>query len=168
MLTIFLPLALLTSLLFLFLKHPLSLGLALLLQTVNVCLASGMKMTSYWFSYILFLVFLGGLLVLFIYVTSLASNEKLNFSFPLVLFFSTSWLLSSIFFFFFDPLFSSFKINTLASSLIPKVGFQQTIAAIYNPSSMVFTLFLVFYLLLCLLVVVKISNVHLGPLRLSK
>nr|YP_010944270.1 NADH dehydrogenase subunit 6 [Willemoesia forceps]WLW41807.1 NADH dehydrogenase subunit 6 [Willemoesia forceps] len=168
MLSIFLPLALLSSLLFLFLNHPLSMGLTLLFQTVLICATSGMKMTSYWFSYILFLIFLGGLLVLFIYVTSLASNEKLNFSAPLsifcVIFFFTFNLLSLLL----DPLLASFKINYLPSSLTFKEGVQQTIAAIYNTPSMLFTLFLVLYLLLCLLIVVKISNVHSGPLRLAK
>nr|ART66013.1 NADH dehydrogenase subunit 6 [Pentacheles laevis] len=167
-LTIFLPLTLLASFLFLFLNHPLSMGVTLLLQTVFICMTSGMKMTSYWFSYILFLIFLGGLLVLFIYVTSLASNEKLKFSAPLfiscILFFSSFNLVS----FFMDPLLASFKINYLSSSLTFKESMQQTIAAIYNTPSMLFTLFLVLYLLLCLLIVVKISNVQSGPLRLSK
>nr|YP_009561715.1 NADH dehydrogenase subunit 6 [Pentacheles validus]QAT80329.1 NADH dehydrogenase subunit 6 [Pentacheles validus] len=167
-LTIFLPLTLISSLLFLFLKHPLSMGLTLLFQTVFICMTSGVKMTSYWFSYILFLIFLGGLLVLFIYVTSLASNEKLNFSVPLSLLGGGFFLSFNLIFLILDPLLTSFKINYLASSLIFKEGVQQTIAAIYNTSSMLFTLFLVFYLLLCLLVVVKISNLHLGPLRLSK
>nr|ART65985.1 NADH dehydrogenase subunit 6 [Stereomastis sculpta] len=166
MLTIFLPLTLFISLLFLFLKHPLSLGLTLLFQTVSICLTSGVKMTSYWFSYILFLIFLGGLLVLFIYVSSLASNEKLKFSPPLTLFVSLFFPISIILFFL-DPLLTSFKINFFPSSLIFKEGVQQTIAAIYNPSSMSFTLFLISYLLLCLLVVVKISNIYSGPLRLS-
>nr|AGA56176.1 NADH dehydrogenase subunit 6 [Polycheles typhlops] len=167
-LTIFLPLTLLTSLLFLFLTHPLSLGLALLLQTTNICLTSGVKMTSYWFSYILFLIFLGGLLVLFIYVASLASNEKLNHSPLLSFFFVFSWLLFTILFFSLDPLLSSFKMNVISSSFTFKEGTQQMIATIYNPPSMMFTLFLIFYLLLCLLIVVKISNVYSGPLRLSK
>ena len=49
-------------------------GLTLLIQTILVSIISGLITKTFWFSYILFLVFLGGILVLFIYVTSLASN----------------------------------------------------------------------------------------------
>lgn len=60
--------------------HPLAIGLALLMQTLFIALSTGLVAPSFWFSYILFLVFLGGMLVLFIYVASLASNEIFRFS----------------------------------------------------------------------------------------
>jgi NADH-ubiquinone oxidoreductase chain 6 len=55
-------------------------GLVLLIQTLIVALLTGVLASSFWFSYILFLVFLGGMLVLFIYVTRLASNEMFSIS----------------------------------------------------------------------------------------
>jgi len=61
-------------------KHPLAMGLILLIQTIFICLLRGLLIKSFWFSYILFLIFIGGILVLFIYVTSLASNEIFSFS----------------------------------------------------------------------------------------
>lgn len=52
----------------------------LLFYTRVVGLITGLMGGSYWFSYILVLVFLGGVLVLFLYMTSLASNEKFEFT----------------------------------------------------------------------------------------
>nr|DAA06218.1 TPA_exp: truncated NADH dehydrogenase subunit 6 [Drosophila persimilis] len=80
-----------TSIIFLNMIHPLAMGLTLLIQTIFICLISGLMTKSFWYSYILFLIFLGGMLVLFIYVTSLASNEMFNLSISSTLF-STSIL----------------------------------------------------------------------------
>nr|YP_009731717.1 NADH dehydrogenase subunit 6 [Carpophilus dimidiatus]QHR79665.1 NADH dehydrogenase subunit 6 [Carpophilus dimidiatus] len=73
-------LMLLMSIIFLFLNHPLSLGFILLIQTILTSLITGMMNYNFWFSYILFLVMIGGMLILFIYMTSIASNKKFKFS----------------------------------------------------------------------------------------
>jgi NADH-ubiquinone oxidoreductase chain 6 len=64
---------------FIVLNHPISLGLVLIAHTLLISVVTGVVGGHFWFSYILFLVFLGGVLVLFIYITSLASNEKFTF-----------------------------------------------------------------------------------------
>ena len=50
-------------------------GLILLIQTIIVCLIRGKIYRRFRFSYILFIIIIGGRLVLFIYITRLASNE---------------------------------------------------------------------------------------------
>jgi len=40
-----------------------------------ICLIRGTIYRRFWFSYILFIIIIGGMLVLFIYITRLASNE---------------------------------------------------------------------------------------------
>jgi NADH-ubiquinone oxidoreductase chain 6 len=64
-----------TGLIFTQIKHPLAIGLILLIQTTIVCLIRGTIYRRFWFSYILFIIMIGGMLVLFIYITSLTSNE---------------------------------------------------------------------------------------------
>jgi NADH-ubiquinone oxidoreductase chain 6 len=61
-------------------NHPVSMSIILLFYTRVVGLITGLMGGSYWFSYILVLVFLGGVLVLFLYMTSLAANEKFEFT----------------------------------------------------------------------------------------
>ena len=56
-------------------SNPLSMGLFLLVQTISVCVLTGLSSLTFWFSYVLFLVFFGGVIILFIYVASLAPNK---------------------------------------------------------------------------------------------
>nr|YP_009498559.1 NADH dehydrogenase subunit 6 [Parapenaeopsis hungerfordi]AWK60874.1 NADH dehydrogenase subunit 6 [Parapenaeopsis hungerfordi] len=163
-----LPMTIMFSLLFTQLTHPLAMGLMLLTQTIMICVMAGMSMKSFWFSYILFLIFLGAMLVLFMYVASLASNETFSFSLPslTLILFSIPCSLTLILM---DPLMINTPIMIQKSSLVQDL-FSSTpsiLSIIYNNTTMNLTLFIVFYLLLTLIVVVKITNTFFGPLRLS-
>nr|YP_011014885.1 NADH dehydrogenase subunit 6 [Caliscelis rhabdocladis]WQB38579.1 NADH dehydrogenase subunit 6 [Caliscelis rhabdocladis] len=61
-----------------FLKHPISMGSMLMMQTMMICLVSSSKFNSPWYSYILFITMIGGLMVMFMYMSSIASNEKMK------------------------------------------------------------------------------------------
>ena len=60
------------------LTHPLAMGLTLIIQTALAAVIAGIIARTFWFSYLLILIFLGGILILFIYVSTLAPNEPLN------------------------------------------------------------------------------------------
>nr|YP_009747696.1 NADH dehydrogenase subunit 6 [Ocypode stimpsoni]QII89376.1 NADH dehydrogenase subunit 6 [Ocypode stimpsoni] len=161
-----LPLLLSLSIIFTQLSHPLALGLTLLIQTTLISITVGISTYSFWFSYILFLVFLGGMLVLFIYVASIASNESFMFSVPyflLILF----MIFSSLLALFIDPL-TMLSNSSLAGSSLSFYFTPHIISWIYNTPSMTFTIFIISYLLLMLVIVVKIVNLFKGPLRLSR
>jgi NADH-ubiquinone oxidoreductase chain 6 len=53
-------------------------GITLIAQTIIIAIFSGTLLPTYWYSYILVLVFLGGLLILFIYVSTIAANEQIG------------------------------------------------------------------------------------------
>nr|YP_009502954.1 NADH dehydrogenase subunit 6 [Pseudomegarcys japonica]AXG21557.1 NADH dehydrogenase subunit 6 [Pseudomegarcys japonica] len=160
----------LISLIFTQMSHPLAMGLILLVQTLCICLLTGFMTQSFWFSYILFLVFLGGLLVLFIYVTSLASNEMFSLSTAtlstmIILFGISGWLALAI-----DPLF--YLTNCLNTDMME--GFTMnlygeeaslSLTKLYNQPTGLITLMLVLYLFLTLIAVVKITCIFFGPLR---
>ena len=163
----FIPAILVLSLLFTRLVHPLSMGLTLLIQTIFISLAAGLSTYSYWFSYILFIIFLGGILVLFIYVTSLAANERFSFSYSTL---TISLILLIIILplnLFWDFLFNSSITQLPLSSLAIEHSNVFIISWIYRINLINFTLFIILYLLLTLIVVVKITNLFKGPLRLS-
>nr|ALM30851.1 NADH dehydrogenase subunit 6 [Procambarus fallax] len=170
MLMVFILTTVFVSILFTRLIHPLSMGLTLFIQTLIICITSGFSNNSFWFSYILFLIFLGGMLVLFIYVASLASNEMFEISFNTLL--SLTFIMSVIYIisFFTDPLLICSKFSTMSSSIMFPYKFSNAplmTSTIYNSSSMMFTLFIIMYLLLTLFAVVKIINVHSSPLRVN-
>nr|ADX01606.1 NADH dehydrogenase subunit 6 [Siphluriscus chinensis]UZN92483.1 NADH dehydrogenase subunit 6 [Siphluriscus sp. l JZ-2022] len=154
----------LSTILFTTMNHPLAMGIMLLMQTLLVCLTAGLTASSFWFSYILFLVFLGGMLVLFIYVTSLASNEM--FSTPMKSTLSGFILMFIIF------MISTLNDPVTWNSPHSNVNdpFQtpiiiNSIMKIYNSSTSLITTLLVVYLLITLIAVVTITKINQGPLR---
>jgi NADH-ubiquinone oxidoreductase chain 6 len=57
--------------------QPLRLGLVILVATLFICLLSAVQVSS-WYGYILFLIYVGGLLVIFAYVAALIPNLLFN------------------------------------------------------------------------------------------
>uniref|UniRef100_A0AAU6QEZ2 NADH-ubiquinone oxidoreductase chain 6 n=1 Tax=Gatzara jubilaea TaxID=3114391 RepID=A0AAU6QEZ2_9NEOP len=148
-------------------KHPLAMGLTLLLQTIVISLTCGLYTYSYWFAYILFLIMLGGMLVLFIYVTSLASNELFSFSI-MNLILSTSFLtVIMMMIMFMDNsilLMNNIEMMKFNSNNLFMEN-ELSLNKLYNNPTMNITLMMMNYLLLTLIVVVKIVNINYGPLR---
>nr|AZA05078.1 NADH dehydrogenase subunit 6 [Drosophila subobscura] len=160
-----------TSIIFLNMIHPLAMGLTLLIQTIFICLISGLMTKSFWYSYILFLIFLGGMLVLFIYVTSLASNEMFNLSIKLTLFSMMILILLFIMSIFIDKSYTTFFfMNNEMDSIFNLNSYflenSLSLNKLYNFPTNLVTILLMNYLLITLIVVVKITKLFKGPLRM--
>lgn len=59
-------------------SHPLLLVLTLIIQTIPIIITIVYNLENRWLRYILFLIFLGGLLIIFIYLSALVPNEIFN------------------------------------------------------------------------------------------
>nr|WMQ78003.1 NADH dehydrogenase subunit 6 [Metabraxas rubrotincta] len=162
------------SIMMMFMNHPLSIGLMILMQTLLMCLLSGMLIKTYWFSYILFLTFLGGLLVLFIYVSSIASNEMFNLSFNMkIMLLSLIMLImmSQIYSYNFENLNWMNLSNNMSNNnnLINMMFFNNenkiNLNKLYNNHTYMIMIMLVIYLFISLVAIVKITNIFYGPLR---
>nr|UOU85328.1 NADH dehydrogenase subunit 6 [Cordilura albipes] len=162
---ILLSLLLIFSFIFMNMMHPLAMGLTLLIQTILICLMSGLMTKTFWFSYILFLVFLGGMLVLFIYVTSLASNEMFSFSLKLMFISFTMFLM--ILFFLNKNWLNLSNMETQSISNINSYLMENSLPLnkLYNYPTNLLTILLMNYLLITLIATVKITNLFKGPLR---
>nr|YP_010882025.1 NADH dehydrogenase subunit 6 [Isocapnia anguis]WID86712.1 NADH dehydrogenase subunit 6 [Isocapnia anguis] len=158
------------SLVFTQMTHPLAMGLMLLVQTLLICLLTGLMTQSFWFSYALFLVFLGGMLVLFIYVTSLASNEIFSLSMKMILLSLLPLTALMLTFLTVDNslwMTNLFNNDTLMinSTLMHQEAATTPLLKLYNQPTSLITLMLVLYLFLTLIAVVKITSITYGPLR---
>nr|YP_009115658.1 NADH dehydrogenase subunit 6 [Ravinia pernix]AJC00137.1 NADH dehydrogenase subunit 6 [Ravinia pernix] len=166
---ILLTLLFIFNFIFLNMKHPLAMGLTLLIQTTLICLTSGLMTKTFWFSYILFLVFLGGMLVLFIYVTSLASNEMFSFSIKLMIMTMTIFMLSIIILFFIDKniilQYANMEIKSIFNLDSYIMENSLSLNKLYNYPTNLLTIMLMNYLLITLIAVVKITKLFKGPLR---
>nr|AIY62059.1 NADH dehydrogenase subunit 6 [Syntermes spinosus] len=150
----------LTSLMFTQMKHPLAMGLMLLMQTTMVCLISGTMYSSFWFSYILFMIMIGGMLVLFMYMTSLASNEMFSPSNKMMM---TTLTLLPLMLYTMPTMTNNKEMNEYESMTENEITTTTTV--MYNQMMGTMTTMLVLYMLLTLIVVVNIINVTKGPLR---
>nr|QTZ19004.1 NADH dehydrogenase subunit 6 [Manota sp. WQY001] len=161
---------LMLSFIFTQMMHPLSMGLILLIQTFIICLMMGLMMKTFWFSYILFLIFLGGMLILFMYVTSLTSNEMFSMSKNLIFIFMLIFMYLLIILYIKDYMNTSMINNNETinmknlSNLIYNTNYNNLIK-LYNFPMNFLTIMLIFYLFLTLIVAVKITNFFYGPLR---
>nr|YP_010703200.1 NADH dehydrogenase subunit 6 [Chlorogomphus shanicus]WCO11402.1 NADH dehydrogenase subunit 6 [Chlorogomphus shanicus] len=167
---IFLIIASMNSMIFLKMTHPMSMGISLLMQTILMCMVTGYMSQTAWFSYILFLVFVGGMLVLFIYMTSIASNEIFQKNNYLLMLTVTMIVLSFITLIMFsDPILaSSHNTNEIMPMMeMFKSNEKLMMMGLYNNPNATITAFMVIYLLLTLIVIVFITKSHRGPLRPS-
>nr|URH16918.1 NADH dehydrogenase subunit 6 [Nasutitermes leponcei] len=157
---LFMSMSTMTSLMFTQMKHPMAMGLMLLMQTIMVCLISGTMYKSFWFSYILFMIMIGGMLVLFMYMTSLASNEMFSPSNKMLM---TSLAILPVLMYMMPTLTNNKEMSTYNTMMENEVTTTTTV--MYNQMMGMMTTMLVIYMLLTLIVVVNIINVSKGPLR---
>nr|UQJ75258.1 NADH dehydrogenase subunit 6 [Paraneotermes simplicicornis] len=154
----------LMSIMFTQMKHPLAMGMMLLMQTMLMCMISGMMHQSFWFQYILFMVFIGGMLVLFIYVTSLASNEMFSLSMKMT---ATAIAIMSMTMTVKEWMTMNNK-ETLTYEMMKVNEITMMTSKMYNQPNGTLTILMALYLFLTLIVVVKITNISKGPLRQMK
>nr|YP_010990601.1 NADH dehydrogenase subunit 6 [Nisia atrovenosa]WOW98928.1 NADH dehydrogenase subunit 6 [Nisia atrovenosa] len=107
-------LLILNSMNLLFLNSSMSIGLIIIIQTILISMKINMMIKNPWFSFIIFITMIGGMMIMFIYMSSIASNQKLKFSKKLIfLNFSTSLFFFLVFYIFDKEMFFYLKLITL-------------------------------------------------------
>lgn len=133
---------------------PLRLGLWIILLAIIISI-SLFYIASSWFRFILFLVYIGGLLVIFAYFIAINPNKKIKIWDPL-----------------FIPIIATLILLLLYKNyiwLVPALRFSKlynhTAPSLLLESSIPLLIIISLSLLLILLVVVKITNRREGPFR---
>lgn len=149
-------LIIITNSIFIMVSHPLTIGLILIVQTLIIAFFSRLFLPSFWFSYILILVFMGGLLVLFVYVSTLASNEQINIS-PPYLFIFLTLLIFLVLLLIWTPR----EIFTLTDNS----QLDYSYSWIFSLPLISLSFFLIVYLFIVLVAIVKITKFWGGAIR---
>nr|QEJ81448.1 NADH dehydrogenase subunit 6 [Stenocladius sp. FM17] len=155
-----------TTLSFTMTNHPMSMGLILLIQTIVISTLTGMMSLNFWYSYILFMIMVGGMLVLFIYMTSVASNKKFKLSMKMTIMLTLMLMVivvTSMMNKKFNMMMLNIDMNTLNSMKNYKMSMNKFMT---NPMMLLF-MFMIMYLLITLIAVVKITKIKYGPLRIK-
>nr|QAY82026.1 NADH dehydrogenase subunit 6 [Omophoita sp. REN-2018] len=150
--------------LFIFLNHPLSCGLILLIQVILTSLITGL-ISTFWYSYILFLIMIGGMLILFIYMTSIASNEKFKLNNKLIISLLILMTLMTIIFMI-DKYYMNIINNIQDMTFFySNSNFKFSLNKYFNKNNNILMIMMMTYLLITLILVVKITNFKYGSLR---
>nr|ASM41870.1 NADH dehydrogenase subunit 6 [Scaphoideus nigrivalveus] len=139
-----------------FMKTPMSMGILLLIQTTMATILITKIMTSSWMAMIIFLMLIGGLLILFMYMSSIASNEK--FSPNMFMIFPFITMIFPL-----EDMMSDTQMNEKLFSFTMNESI--TLMKIYNKKTIMITVMMFMYLLLAMISVTKIIKIHMGPLR---
>nr|YP_009169439.1 NADH dehydrogenase subunit 6 [Naticarius hebraeus]AKL90636.1 NADH dehydrogenase subunit 6 [Naticarius hebraeus] len=141
--------------------QPLSLGLSIMISTGLMCMLASMLLSS-WYGYILFLIYVGGLLVMFAYVSALSPNVLFTGMGAFILF-AFLLILSTIVFYFYS--FTDTNMISYASELSELKSLKTYGSQLVSPHTTSILVGLGIILLINLVVVVKICYYQQAPLR---
>nr|AVJ52579.1 NADH dehydrogenase subunit 6 [Hyperoncus lateritius] len=147
------------STMFLWLKHPMSMGFILVLQTMIIAMISGMMLNNYFFSYIIMIIMLSGALVLFIYMASVASNEKFKTPIKMMITFTMILMITLM-------LTKNMEVLEFPKNNNSMYG-TISLMKLFNSMSAYMTMIMILYLLMTMIIVSFIASNKEGPLRMK-
>nr|YP_010490520.1 NADH dehydrogenase subunit 6 [Regioscalpellum regium]UWM13006.1 NADH dehydrogenase subunit 6 [Regioscalpellum regium] len=150
-----------TNFMFLFMFHPLAMIFLLIIQTIFISVTLFYLLQFPWFSYTLVLVFLGGMLVIFSYMANIASNEMIKTNLHIFIPLSLTIFMSTF--------MSMTKVKTLESFNFETMSNMKECIVMKPFSNLILpiTTLMACYIILTLLVVVKMSKMNQGNLRIN-
>nr|YP_010461836.1 NADH dehydrogenase subunit 6 [Tapinoma ibericum]UUF93602.1 NADH dehydrogenase subunit 6 [Tapinoma ibericum] len=150
-------------------SHPVFIMIIIIIYNSMICLNMSMWKMNFMYSIMLFLILISGLLIIFLYFSSLISNEQMTF-------YSNKILLLSLIFnimymymlFLMNKLFSNNIIYTTKEiNSLNKINnkmFENILNLYIYPYNNI-TICSMLYLLLTLFIIIKLSNMKIKPLR---
>nr|YP_010586521.1 NADH dehydrogenase subunit 6 [Pseudostenophylax fumosus]UZZ44322.1 NADH dehydrogenase subunit 6 [Pseudostenophylax fumosus] len=149
------------------LSHPLIITIFIITQTCLLILITGIMGYSFWMSYIMFLTFIGGLLVLFIYISSLTPNKNFLLNYKKITLILLTVILMSLIINI-QPIIMNLEMTpALTSMKFMNIENTTHLANFYSKNEMWMILILMNYLLLALIISTKIILLNAGPMRIS-
>uniref|UniRef100_UPI0030FEF04E NADH dehydrogenase subunit 6 n=1 Tax=Amblyomma nitidum TaxID=1325864 RepID=UPI0030FEF04E len=133
------------SVLFITMNHPMTMLLSVILLTLFISMVFYFNSCNAFFSLIMILLILGGMLIIFMYMVSLCPNKKMNFN-----------IKTCLMILFITPL--SFPLISL------KFFNEELIKIFFFPQIMMMLLMMI-YLIITLMVVMKMLNWISSPLK---
>nr|YP_010271167.1 NADH dehydrogenase subunit 6 [Tricentrus longivalvulatus]UKB86932.1 NADH dehydrogenase subunit 6 [Tricentrus longivalvulatus] len=137
-------------------KSPMSMSLMLLTQTSLTIVMMNTNNSSSWVPLITFLTMIGGLMIIFMYMSSITSNEKLKMNLKMILPIIIMMMITE------EMMMNwpNHEIQLIHNSM----NNMMSVNKLYN-KSMMMTMMMILYLLLTMISINKIIKLFEGPLR---
>nr|UVV36459.1 NADH dehydrogenase subunit 6 [Nogodinidae sp.] len=153
------------SIMFPLMKHPMSMGMILIMQTILISMMISFYSMSSWFSYILFITIIGGMMVMFMYMASIASNEmfKLNNNKVMitVIIITMMMMMNKTD----DQLTNEMNQKTMNKIMNMEKEEIKSISKFFNMNKMMITIIMMMILLTTMISITTISSTFEGPLK---
>nr|QYF07851.1 NADH dehydrogenase subunit 6 [Proceratium itoi] len=147
--------------------HPISLILMMIIYSMLIFLNISLWKENYIYSIMLFLIIISGLLIIFLYFSSLISNEKMTINWQI--FYLYPMLIIPISFMCYNNFksFMYYQSKSYEMNPIYKINMKNfyNISNIYEHPYNNFTILCMMFLLLCLILIIKLSNPKSMPMR---
>nr|UBA14482.1 NADH dehydrogenase subunit 6 [Diaphorina citri] len=140
-----------------FISTPISLGLLILIQTFILSVISRIISMSSWIPMSIFLIMVGGLMILFMYMTSISSNvqfKNLDMKLPVM------YTILSLPVFLITPTQLSMSDNF---QLLDNINFD--FFKLFLPLNIYMSMFMFIYLLTALIIFINMMTLTKGPMR---
>nr|YP_010872859.1 NADH dehydrogenase subunit 6 [Pheidole pieli]WGV34053.1 NADH dehydrogenase subunit 6 [Pheidole pieli] len=146
--------------------HPIFILILTMIYSGLICLMMSMWSYNFLYSIMLFLIMISGMLIMFLYFTSLISNNQTKFTINLPLMFSFFF---NIFIFLLmmksNSNYLTYNFNETCMSLLLNNNLFNNISYIYSYPYSNITLICIIYLLLTLFTIIKICSIKMSTLR---
>nr|YP_010463776.1 NADH dehydrogenase subunit 6 [Spelaeomysis bottazzii]UUL70725.1 NADH dehydrogenase subunit 6 [Spelaeomysis bottazzii] len=150
---IFFSIILSLSTLTLFMKSPLSLTLMILMSSLLTALTTMTLLKTSWISMLFFLIFLGGLMIMIMYIVIISYNKMFKPNLKLIMTLMSITIISLI-------------VNSNKSNILIKSSSTENLLLFfYSKSNIILLLFIFIYLLIMLLVIINMIFIKKMPFR---
>nr|YP_010990692.1 NADH dehydrogenase subunit 6 [Rhotana formosana]WOW99136.1 NADH dehydrogenase subunit 6 [Rhotana formosana] len=155
---------LLISTITMMMNHPMNMGMMLILQTTLACMLMTEMFSSPWYSYIMFISIVSGLMVMFIYMASIISNMKFKLNPTLMLTVMTLTLMLQN--------LSNSSTETIIKMINNKIYILKnenlkTTIKFFNMNKGIMTMMIMLTLFILLVSITNIVTKNKGPLKKS-
>nr|YP_010954498.1 NADH dehydrogenase subunit 6 [Exothotettix guangxiensis]WMV02060.1 NADH dehydrogenase subunit 6 [Exothotettix guangxiensis] len=150
------------SMMFMNMKQPMQMIIIILMQALFTVYMMSVKTKSSWFTYMLLIIFIGGMMVLFIYITSITPNEQNKGNMSTIIMMTI--LISTI-----TMMMKNMEISNNETMNMNTMNMLKTeqlmLNKMFNMPMYTLTIMMMIYLFIALIAMNKISNMKKGPLR---
>nr|UDP58204.1 NADH dehydrogenase subunit 6 [Chelonus formosanus] len=144
--------------------NPMMVSLNLILYTLLVCLFMNMLKGLFWYSYMLYLIIIGGVMILFMYFTSLVNNEKLFYLNKNIKMEFFLYIILFMFFFLIFDFYLNYEMKDFFMFLYKK-EYYFILKSLYMNLFLDLNIFLMLYLFFTMTFIVFMCLSNLIPLR---
>nr|ATA58339.1 NADH dehydrogenase subunit 6 [Bolivaritettix yuanbaoshanensis] len=156
-------LSMMMNIMFMNTKQPMNMIIIILIQTAITTFLMSIMMKSSWFNYILMIIFIGGMMVLFTYITSIAPNEK-NYNKINIMSSTIIITLMMTLPYIWKPI--KYNNTEMMNNCVNTMNnYQLDVNLMFNKPMFMMSITMMIYLFMTLIAVNKISNLMQGPLR---